>query len=104
MKITILPIIFISLYTFIIFSSENNKNSDIVIVLVPGIRGNATDRGYSDNLLTLIPSRHKQHKMGTLSLDEKPDLSQTRCLQHLSEKIEPYLQNNIVFVSTYQGS
>jgi hypothetical protein len=104
MKITILPIIFISLYTFIIFGSENNKCGDIVVIAIPGIRGNATDRGYSENILTLIPSRHKQYKMGTLSLEEKPDLSQTRCLQHLSEKIEPYLQNNILFVSTSQGS
>src|SRR5947207_7036976 len=96
--------IFILLHISFLFSSEENQSKEIVVIAVPGLLGNDSDRGYSDSILSLIPDTYKVYKMGTIPLIERPDLSQQRCLNYLTEKIQPYLDNNMIFVSTSQGS
>lgn len=80
------------------------ENKNINVIAVPGILGNDSDNGYSEKIISLF-EHHKINRTGTLSIPQKPDLGQKRCVQHLVNKINSGISwNSSVIIAASQGT
>ncbi len=78
-----------------------------IIYAIPGLLGNDSNCGYSENILALFPD-HTIVRNGTLSIAEKPDFGQKRCVNHLKSKIQEHHSTihdkDKIIVATSQGT